>query len=84
MTDDESVGESDLTAPLPKAQVFVLRVWREAGEAAAPLRLRLVSAANGDAPRYFSSWQALAEWGERDGRQFSSVEDHSTNQPQKE
>lgn len=65
MTDDDPTKESDLTAHLPKAQVFVLRVWREAGEAAVPLRLRIVPAANDAAPRYFSSWRALAEWGER-------------------
>jgi hypothetical protein len=65
VTDDEPTNEADLTLPPPKAQVFVLRVWREAGEAAAPLRLRLVPAGNDAAPRYFSSWQALAEWGER-------------------
>lgn len=64
MTDNEHTNEADLTLPAPQAQVFVLRVWREGGEAAAPLRLRLVPAANDAAPRYFSSWQALAEWGD--------------------
>ncbi len=65
MTDDDPIDAPDLSAALPKAEVFVLRVWREAGEATAPLRLRLVPAGNDAAPRYFSSWQALAEWGER-------------------
>lgn len=64
MTDDDPTKESDLTAYLPKAQVFVLRVWREAGEAESAVRLRIVPAANDAAPRYFSSWRALAEWGE--------------------
>ncbi len=63
MTDDELSNEADPTLPPPKTQVFVLRVWREGGDDAAPLRLRLVPAANDAAPRYFSSWQALAEWG---------------------
>jgi hypothetical protein len=65
VTDDDPIDAPDLSAALPKAEVFVLRVWREAGEATAPLRLRLVPAGNDAAPRYFSSWQALAEWGER-------------------
>lgn len=65
MTDDDPIDTPNLSTALPKAEVFVLRVWREAGEAAAPLRLRIVPAANDAAPRYFSSWRALAEWGER-------------------
>ena len=64
MTDDEPSNETDLTLPAPRAQVFVLRVWREGGGDAAPLRLRLVPAGNDAAPRYFSSWRALAEWGD--------------------
>ena len=84
VTDDEPTNEADPTLPTSRAQVFVLRVWREAGDGAAPLRLRIVPAANDAIPRYFSSWRALAEWCERDGRQSSSVEDHSTSQPQKE
>ncbi len=65
MTDDDPIDAPDLSTALPKAQVFVLRVWHEANADAAPLRLRIVPAANDAAPRYFSSWRALAEWGER-------------------
>ena len=69
MTDDDPIDAPDLPAALPRAEVFVLRVWHEGGEAAAPLRLRIVPAANAAAPRYFSSWRALAEWGERQGHE---------------
>jgi len=66
VTDDDPINEADLPVPLPHAQVFVLRVWREAGGGdTAPVRLRIVPAGSDAAPRYFSSWQALAEWGER-------------------
>jgi hypothetical protein len=64
VTDDDPIDAPNLSTALPKAEVFVLRVWREAGDDAAPLRLRIVPAANDAAPRYFSSWQALAEWGD--------------------
>lgn len=66
MTDDDPIDAPNLSTALPKAEVFVLRVWREAGESAAPLRLRIVPAADDATPRYFSSWRALAEWGEGD------------------
>lgn len=67
MTDDVPNDEPNGTGLLPIPRVFVLRVWREAeGDDAAPVRLRIVPAANDTAPRYFSSWRALAEWGERD------------------
>jgi len=66
VTDDDPTKESNLTAALPKAQVFVLRVWREAdGGDTARVRLRIVPAGSDAAPRYFTSWRALAEWGER-------------------
>jgi len=66
VTDDKPDDALNLTGLLPKTRVFVLRVWREAeGDDAAPVRLRIVPAANDTAPRYFSSWRALAEWGER-------------------
>jgi hypothetical protein len=64
VTDDDPIDAPNLSTALPKAEVFVLRVWREGGDDAGPLRLRLVPAANDAAPRYFSSWQALAEWGD--------------------
>jgi hypothetical protein len=60
VTDDEPNDEPKRTDPQPISQVFVLRVWTEAGA----LRLRIVPAANDAAPRYFGSWRALAEWGE--------------------
>lgn len=69
MTDDEPNDEPDHATHLRRAQVYVLRVWREAGDTAAPVRLRIVPAANDAAPRYFTSWRALAEWGERDGHE---------------
>ena len=66
MTDDDPIDTPDPSAALPRAEVFVLRVWREAGGGdTAPVRLRIVPAGSDAAPRYFSSWQALAEWGER-------------------
>ena len=84
MTDDEPAGVSDLTASQPKAQVYVLRVWREGGDGSASVRLRIVPAAGDVAPRYFTSWRALVEWGERDGRQSTPVDDASINGPPKE
>ena len=66
MTDDAPIDKPELSDSVPKPQVFVLRVWREADGSAPAVRLRIVSAANDTAPRYFTSWQALAEWGERD------------------
>ena len=65
VTDDEHTHDVHPADSAPKAQVFVLRVWRETGASTAPVRLRIVPAAHDATPRYFSSWRALAEWGER-------------------